>query len=81
MLVVKTMAKIRRAYFGQKKTTKEICRELRVSRKLVRKVIRTGATEFHYERAEQPLARIGPWRDALEGILRAIESVTCSPEM
>ena len=71
MLVVETIAKIRRAYFGQKKAIKEICREFRVSRKVVRKVIRTGATEFHYERAEQPLPRIGPWRDALEGVLES----------
>jgi len=71
MLVVETIAKIRRAYFGQKKAIKEICRELRVSRKVVRKVIRTGATEFRYERAEQPLPRIGPWRDALDGLLTA----------
>jgi hypothetical protein len=31
MLVVETIAKIRRAYFSQKKPIKEICRELRVS--------------------------------------------------
>ena len=73
MLVVETISKIRRAYFGQRKAIKEICRELRVSRKVVRKVIRTGATEFHYERAEQPLPRIGPWRDALEGLLETNE--------
>ena len=32
-----------------------ICRELRVSRKVVRKVLRSAATEFHYEREQQPL--------------------------
>jgi hypothetical protein len=46
MLVVETIAKIRRAYFAQKKPIKTICRELRVSRKVVRKVIRSQATEF-----------------------------------
>ncbi|HKN30552.1 MAG TPA: IS21 family transposase, partial [Roseiarcus sp.] len=45
MLVVETIAKIRRAYFSQGKAIKEICRELRVSRKVVRKVIRSNATE------------------------------------
>jgi hypothetical protein len=40
MLVVETIAKIRRAFFVQKKPIKVICRELRVSRKVVRKVIR-----------------------------------------
>ena len=62
MLVVETVAKIRRAYFVQQKTIKAICRELGVSRKVVRKVLRSEATEFHYERGEQPLPRIGPWR-------------------
>jgi transposase-like protein len=38
MLVVETIAKIRRAYFVQRKAIKEICRELNVSRKVVRKV-------------------------------------------
>jgi hypothetical protein len=46
MLVVETIAKIRRAYFAQNKPIKPICRELRVSRKVVRKVIRSRATEF-----------------------------------
>ena len=50
MLIVETIAKIRRAYFVQEKPIKAICRELRVSRKMVRKVIRSEATEFRYER-------------------------------
>src|SRR6202453_5078603 len=69
MLVVETIAKIRRAYFSQGKAIKEICRDLHVSRKVVRKVIRSNATEFHYERSQQPLPRIGPWREQLEALL------------
>ena len=69
MLVVETIAKIRRAYFLQGKAIKEICRDLHVSRKVVRKVIRSNATEFHYERSQQPLPRIGPWREQLEALL------------
>src|SRR6516165_7547582 len=69
MLVVETIAKIRRAYFAQNKAIKTICRELRLSRKVVRKVIRSGVTEFHYERGRQPLPRIDPWRDQLDGLL------------
>jgi hypothetical protein len=38
MLIVETIAKIRRAFFVQGKPIKAICRELRVSRKVVRKV-------------------------------------------
>lgn len=56
MLVAETIAKIRRAYFQDRKPIKQICRELRVSRKTVRKVVRSGATEFTYERSVQPPA-------------------------
>src|SRR6266496_3855593 len=71
MLVVETIAKIRRAFFVQKKPIKAICREFRVSRKVVRKVIRSRATEFRYERGRQPLPRIDPWRDQLDELLLA----------
>src|SRR5271154_1829287 len=74
MLVLETVAKTRRAYFVQKKPIKAICRELRVSRKVVRKVLRSAATEFHYERGEQPLPRIGPWQDALDQLLASNEA-------
>jgi transposase len=69
MLVVETIAKIRRAFFVQKKPIKEICRDLRVSRKVVRKIIRSDASEFHYERSSQPLPKIGPWRDRPDRLL------------
>ena len=74
MLIVETIAKIRRAYFSLGKPIKEICRELHLSRKVVRKVIRSNATEFHYERSRQPLPRIGPWRQRLESLLEENES-------
>jgi transposase len=73
MLVVETIAKIRRAYFAQKKSIKAICREFRVSRKVVRRVVRSEATEFRYERGRQPLPRIDPWRAQLDGLLLANE--------
>jgi len=73
MLIVETIAKVRRSYFVQKKSIKAICREFRLSRKVVRKVIRSEATEFRYERGRQPLPRIGPWRDQLDGLLLANE--------
>ena len=68
MLVVETIAKIRRAYFVQGKSIKAICRELGVSRKVVRKVLRSGATEFSYERKVQPKPKIGPIKDALDAV-------------
>ena len=69
MLIVETIAKIRRAFFVQGKPIKAICRELRVSRKVVRKVIRSETTEFRYEREAQPLPKIGPWREKLDQLL------------
>src|SRR3954466_7387636 len=71
MLVVETIGKIRRAYFVHGKPIKAICRELKVSRKVVRKVLRSGATSFEYEREVQPLPRLGPWKADLERILAA----------
>jgi len=73
MLIVETIAKIGRAHFAQQKPIKAICREFRVSRKVVRKVIRSEATEFRYERGRQPLPRIDPWREQLDGLLLANE--------
>ena len=67
MLVVETIAKIRRAYFVDGRPIKAICRELGVSRKVVRKIIRSQATEFRYEREMQPQPKMGPWRVELDG--------------
>ena len=74
MLVVETIAKIRRAHFVQGKSIKAICRELGVSRKVVRKVVRSGATEFSYERKVQPKPKIGPIKDALDALLATNEA-------
>jgi transposase len=74
MLVVETIAKIRRAYFVQKKPIKAICRELGLSRKVVRKVLRSDATEFRYRRETQPQPKIGPWRERLDALLLANDS-------
>ena len=74
MLVVETIAKIRRAFFVQGKAIKAICRDLGVSRKVVRKVIRSGATEFRYQREDQPLPKIDRWRDILDELLLANEA-------
>src|SRR5258708_5435217 len=73
MLILETIAKIRRAFFVQGKSIKLICRELGVSRKVVRKVIRSDATEHRYEREAQPLPKIGPWSDQLDELMLANE--------
>jgi len=79
MLIVETIAKIRRAYFVEGKSIKAICRDLRVSRKVVRKVIRSGETAFRYERSNQPQPKIGPWREELDKLL-AVNATRSSRE-
>src|ERR1700694_561387 len=74
MLMGERIAKICRFFFVQGKPIKAICRELRLSRKVVRKVLRSKATEFHYEREAQPLPKIGPWSDKLDQLLLANEA-------
>jgi Mor family transcriptional regulator len=65
MLVVETVAQVRRAHFIQGKAIKEICREFQLSRKVVRKVIRSEETAFSYQRSIQPQPRLGPWTEEL----------------
>ena len=74
MLVVETVAKIRRLHRVQGKSIKAICRELGISRKVVRKVLRSGETEFRYSRARQPQPKLGPWQAELERLLEANEA-------
>ena len=69
MLIVETIAKIRRYHFVDGKSIKEICRLLGLSRNTVRKVIRSGATEHRYQRDTQPMPRLGEYRTRLVALL------------
>ena len=64
-----TIARVRREFFVRGKSIKEISRDLHVSRNTVRKILRSEATSFQYERVSQPQPRIGPWREELERLL------------
>jgi DNA replication protein DnaC len=66
---METIARIRREFFVKGKSIKEIVRELKVSRNTVRKVLRSEATSFSYQRQVQPLPRLGRWRDDLDRLL------------
>ena len=70
MLIVETIAKIRRYYFSEGKKIKEICRELRLSRNTVRKVIRSGATAHSYTRENQSFPKLGPYLERLNDLLK-----------
>ena len=69
MLVVETIARIRREHFIKGKSIKEIARDLKVSRNTVRKVLRSGGTSFEYEREVQPRPKLGRWTEELDGLL------------
>ena len=71
MLTVETIGRIRREFFVQGKTIKEIARDLRMSRNTVRKVVRSGATAVAYDREVQPRPKLGRWTADLEEVLAA----------
>ena len=62
MLVVETVVRIRREYAAGK-PIKAISRDLRLSRKVVRKAIRAEEGAFSYQRVTQPFPKIGPVRE------------------
>lgn len=69
MMGVDVIGQIRRAYFEQRRPIKEIVRTLSVSRATVRKVVRSEATAFKYERGVQPAPKLGEWVEVLSEIL------------
>ena len=73
MLVVETIARIRRDHLVRGVPIKKIARDLRVSKNTVRKVVRGDETSFSYERKIQPMPKLGPWVDELERQLEANE--------
>jgi transposase len=68
MLVVETVVRIRREHAAGK-AIKAIARDLRLSRKVVRKAIRAEEGAFSYQRTTQPFPKIGPVRERLEQLL------------
>jgi transposase len=71
MLIVETIGRIRREHFNKGKTIREIARDLKISRNTVRRVLRSGATSFEYEREVQPRPKLGQWTEVLDGLLSA----------
>jgi predicted transcriptional regulator len=69
MLVVETIARVRREHFVKGKTIKEIARDLKIYRNTVRRVLRSGETSFEYEREIQPRPRLGRWMSDLDELL------------
>jgi transposase len=56
------------------KSIKAIARALKLSRNTVRKVVRSNATAFSYEREVQPLPKLGGWTAELDRLLATNEA-------
>jgi transposase len=65
MLIVETIRKIRCAHQRDGKSIRQIAKDFHLSRNTVKKVIRSNATEFSYERTKQSLPKLGPHQDYL----------------
>ena len=69
MLVVETIARIRREHLSRGKSIKEIARDLKISRNTVRKILRSGETSFSYVREVQPRPKLGRWKADVDRML------------
>jgi transposase len=69
MMTVETIGRIRRAYFVERQAIREISRDLRVSRRTVRKAVRQRGPDFRYERTMQPRPRLGAFVERLDDLL------------
>ena len=69
MLTVDTIGRIRREYFVGKRPIREISRSLKVSRKVIRKAIRTPETAFAYVRQRQVQPQLGAFVERLDQLL------------
>jgi len=76
MLVVETIVRIRREH-ASGKAIKAIARDLRLSRKVVRKAIRAPEGAFDYRRTVQPLPRLGPFQERLDTLRFRSGSTRC----
>jgi len=69
MLIVETIAWIRREHLVKGKTIREIARDLNISRNTVRQVLRSGETTSAYEREVQPRPKLFRWTEELGALL------------
>ena len=57
-----TIARGRRAFHIQGRSMKKIAQDRHLSRNTVHKILRSGETDFTYEREREPMPRIGQWQ-------------------
>ena len=71
MMIVETIAKIRRMHHIQNKGIKTIARELKLSKNTVKKVIREDKTSKNYERSKQILPALDDFKFQLTNMLES----------
>ena len=67
---METIGRVRHAFHNKGKKIKEIAREFRLARNTVRGIVRGDETEHRYNRATQPLPKLGGFADQLDGLLQ-----------
>ena len=67
---METIRKVRLAHHRNHKPIREICRDFNLSRNTVRKIIRSDATEFVYDRKVQPRPKLEPFKERLSKYLK-----------
>lgn len=67
---METIRKIREAYFRKKKKIREIARDFNLSKNTVKKIIRSGITDQHYVRTQQPRPKLGAFAERLSEWLK-----------
>ena len=70
---METICKVRLAYHRDAKSIRQIAKEFHLSRNTVKKVLRTGETQFHYERKAQPRPKLQGFIEVLTAKLKEDE--------
>ena len=69
MISVEDREKIRRAYFNDKKSLRQIAKELHIARKTVRKAIESAEPDTYTLRRPRPAPILGPFKQRIEELL------------
>jgi len=72
---VETIRKVRHAYHRDGKSIRQIAKEFHLSRNTVKRVLRSGETEFQYVRKSQPKPRLKEYIESLVAKLKEDEEV------
>lgn len=74
---METIRKIRLARHRDHKPIRQIARDLNLSRNTVRNILRSEATELHYQRKVQPAPKLEPFKASLT---QALQEDACKPK-